>query len=1076
MPRQGRQPRQTAPSHSNARSGQRSKKSLNPNSRSTTTTSSRNTSSRNSVNKAIDDDLDVYTYQPGKRKARGDVDPLARAKPSQHLHQRQSQQRNNNDDNNNDDDDDDEMMGFYGDDIVEFTGVKPKNLKMGIDSDQEAHENDDDNDDDDDEDIDSDEAAGQDSDDEPLSRNATNGRSDTKTPVKKQVRLDVDLDEDAASDQDDEDEDGEGFIDASEMLDMGAYSSEEDEEDNNHDDDEANSQIDSDEQDDSDGDFDKLTSFVDNLDGKKRKLDGQGQQLGNKRKRIVLKERTEALPEGEFVAIGARDSNDGKVNLDDLLGSFADSKDPKLASLRKSLKPLASSSTSTLNAAPSSSKAHLKSAGPLAAPLPARLQDKIDREAAYEQTKQQVDGWNETVRKMKGQAGLSTNDARHEKLSLPLLGGAGDVHRDANANDWTAKFQPTNDLEMSIQQLLEQSQMSQSALRKQENKALASLDPQELIQRQAELRKQRDLMYQAERKAKRVAKIKSKTYRRIHRKQKDKDAIEGGLSLEDLAELDKIDGGDRVGQEQARLEILRAKERATLKHSSKGGRWSRTDIGGLDGLDAERNAAVRDMVAKGEQLRRRIAGIDSGDEQDEFDDDDSEEDDDEADLDQIKQTAFDELKSLEEKEAALKASAPKAKGVMGMKFMQDALRRNEAKANAQAQELRRTLEGMDDSADIADVGDDDEAPVAMHEQVGGNLGRMVFGPSAGSTKSTDGASHDKPTSDDDESATPTVPKSGAHTTKLSSSLAVPSVSRSTKRSPLSAHAADAAEEEANPWLAASGGDAVSKVSRKSNKAAVTKDARDADKIANKASKQKSKQIDARIAEQQDAQVDIDLSNVMSSSSNAVNKPQIDASSVQKSTNGKNKASAQVADGDDSDDDVEGVDDVEQDDDEIDAQRGKGKAAIRQRELVAKAFAGDNVLEDFEEEKRRITERDAPQEEDMTLPGWGSWAGKGVKKSKKPSKKFIKTTAGIDPQTRKDASLNHVIISERKDKKAQKYMLKDLPFPYTSVAQHEHKLRTPMGPEWSTSTVLRDQTMPSVLIKPGVTIRPVDRKV
>lgn len=55
------------------------------------------------------------------------------------------------------------------------------------------------------------------------------------------------------------------------------------------------------------------------------------------------------------------------------------------------------------------------------------------------------------------------------------------------------------------------------------------------------------------------------------------------------------------------------------------------------------------------------------------------------------------------------------------------------------------------------------------------------------------------------------------------------------------------------------------------------------------------------------------------------------------------------------------------------------------------------------------------------------------------------------------------------------MLKDLPFPYTSAAQHEHKLRTPLGPEWSTATVLRDQTMPQILIKPGVTITPVSRR-
>ena len=104
--------------------------------------------------------------------------------------------------------------------------------------------------------------------------------------------------------------------------------------------------------------------------------------------------------------------------------------------------------------------------------------------------------------------------------------------------------------------------------------------------------------------------------------------------------------------------------------------------------------------------------------------------------------------------------------------------------------------------------------------------------------------------------------------------------------------------------------------------------------------------------------------------------------------------------------------------------------------------------------------------------------------------------GIAPESRQDAKYSHVIISEKKDKKASKYLLKDLTFPYTSAAQHEHKLRTPMGPEWSTSTVsisvqttalawltrvlcsqiLRDQTLPSILIKPGVTIRPVDKKV
>ncbi|KAM0791537.1 hypothetical protein ACM66B_005986 [Microbotryomycetes sp. NB124-2] len=1073
MPRQGRQPRLTAPQTSSSTQTRRSKKSRPA---STSKTNSATTSTNA---------LDVYSYEPGQKRARGDVDPAAKAKAGATDNKKRSakhsaaRKRTRNDDDDQaeaDSDsemDDDEMMGFYGDGIVEFTGVKPANLKMGIDSDDDGHANDSAQDDDEDEDIDSDEAAGTD-DDEPLARKEQTRKPKTQRKTEKAVQFDINLDEDAAHSRDgsdeedeDEDEDGEGFVDASEMLDMGAEYSDEDEsedEEENHEQQGQGDEVtsDSDLDDEDEGDLDRLADFVNGLDGKKRKSDNQEQDGGNKRKRVVLKERTEAIPEGEFVAVGARDAATDKVNLDDLLGSFADSKDPRLASLRKTLKPLAPQSGSSLNATPSTSKSHLKAAGPIAAPLPARLQDKIDREAAYNQTKEEVDKWNDTVRRMKGESGLGNEGARHERLSLPLMGGAGDVHRDPNANDWSAKFKPTNDLESSIQSLLESSQMSQAALRKQEKQALATLNPEDLAKRQAELRKQRDLMYQAERKARRVAKIKSKTYRRIHRKNRDKDGVEGGMSLEDLAELDKIDGGDRVAEEKARLEILRARERATLKHSSKGGRWSRTDIGGLDGLDEERNAAVRDMVAKGEQLRRRIAGVDSDEERDEFDSDDSEEDDEDADVNQIKLTAFDELKSLEEKEAALKASQPKAKGVMGMKFMQDALRRNEARANAQADELRRTLEGLDEQGNAAGD-DDDEAPTAMSEQVGGNLGRMVFGPSAGSTKAPSAGSED----DDEPQQQRSFSK--PHTSKPSSSLEV-ATTKPAKRSPLSASAQPA--EDVNPWLALADEDQMSKLSRKANKAAVTKDARDADKVANKVSRHKAKQDDARMAEREDAQVDIDPSVVMSLPQKAADKPQIN----ERAASRKHLASAQVVDDDSGDDDVEGDQDIEQDEDEIDAQRGKGKAAIQQRELVAKAFAGDNVLEDFEEEKRRIVAHDAPQEEDATLPGWGSWAGKGVKKPKKNAKKFIKKTAGVDPTTRKDASLNHVIISERKDKKAQKYMLKDLPFPYTSAAQHEHKLRTPMGPEWSTSTILRDQTMPSVLVKPGVTIRPVDRKI
>ena len=129
----------------------------------------------------------------------------------------------------------------------------------------------------------------------------------------------------------------------------------------------------------------------------------------------------------------------GKVNLEDLLASFAGSKNPRLVALRKTLKPLAAlSNTSTST---TTSHSHLKTPGPLSAPLPARLQDKIEREAAYEKTKEETDKWNETTRRMKGQSGLGVVGARHERLVLPLIGPEGDIKRDPNAAEWSAKFQ-----------------------------------------------------------------------------------------------------------------------------------------------------------------------------------------------------------------------------------------------------------------------------------------------------------------------------------------------------------------------------------------------------------------------------------------------------------------------------------------------------------------------------------------------------------------------------------------------------------------------------------------------------------
>ncbi|GAA6021465.1 hypothetical protein JCM11491_006504 [Sporobolomyces phaffii] len=1036
MARQGRQPQQLGTGSSKPGKSKAAKKG----------------SKAKVATRAEPTDLDVYSFSSSTKRPRGDVDPAARAsfqlgkskkgkgkaRQQDEADQGARNEELEEDDDSEDEDLDSETEGFKvrGNGIVEFTGMKPAGLKMGLASDEEAGFGSDE-----DEDIASD--FSDEFSDEAPSKKQTGPRKSLSTN-------EIDLDEDEI---DSEDEAGEGFMDMSEMFDQDGNEDEDEEnsDDGSDSDDEVASDADSAQQDDEDEDspLDKLDEFVSGLEtSKKRKAgDRTDDESGKKKKRVILKERTEAYPEGEFVAVGADSAADNRVQLEDLLSSFADSKNPRLANLRKSLKPLAATSDSSL-AAPTGSTSALKRAGPISAPLPARLQDKVDREAAYEKTKEETDKWNDTVKKMKGESGANVSGARHERLVLPLIDPTHDAKRAPNSNELAAKFQPTNDLEASIQALLASGQMQQTDLEREEKAQLATLDPADLAARRAELRRQRDLMYRAERKAKRVAKIKSKAYRRIHRKGKDKDGPQ--LSLEDLEELDRIDGGDRVAEERARLEVLRAKERATLKHSAKGGRWAKK-VDGLDGLEDERNKSIRDMVERRDQLRKKIAGIEDDEDEDEFATSGSEDDagsQDDADFDSIRKTAFDELRALDAKEAAAAQNDPELKGVMNMKFMKDARARASREVEKDADELRRRLEQMDQAVD-----QEEDEPLALAQQVQGNLGRMVFAPSSTVSHPAGG------------DVVPVPPKSTT-TTKISSiSIDSPSARPNSSRArPTLSNPGTSNAVEENPWLALADQADGPKLSRKNNKASFGKDSLStSEKIADKAARARSKQGDARQAERDDAEVELDLDAGLVTSGSKKKRekaPQVGGAFAR-------PAEAMEEEADDSD---------VQSDAEIDAQRGKGRTAFKQRELVKEAFANDDVVADFAEEKRKEIERDAPREEDNTLPGWGSWSGKGAKKNKNPKKKFVKKIAGVEASERKDAGLNHVIINEKKDKKASKYMLKDLPFPYTSAAQLEHKLRTPMGPEWSTSTVLRDQTIPSVLVKPGTTVRPVSRKI
>jgi U3 small nucleolar RNA-associated protein 14 len=130
---------------------------------------------------------------------------------------------------------------------------------------------------------------------------------------------------------------------------------------------------------------------------RKRKGDGDLTNDPLPRKRRLVEEKTAVGVEGEFTAVTSgtpRTYIPGhhsqkflgqQLRLDDLIAPLS-SQSSAVLSLKKSVKILDASRTRGI---------------PLSAPLPQRTQDRLDREAAYEQTKTEVDKWKETMQQIK---------------------------------------------------------------------------------------------------------------------------------------------------------------------------------------------------------------------------------------------------------------------------------------------------------------------------------------------------------------------------------------------------------------------------------------------------------------------------------------------------------------------------------------------------------------------------------------------------------------------------------------------------------------------------------------------------
>eukprot|EP00755_Sulcionema_specki_P027455 Sspe_Gene.16862::Locus_5961_Transcript_1_1_Confidence_1.000_Length_2987::g.16862::m.16862/K14567/UTP14; U3 small nucleolar RNA-associated protein 14 len=149
-------------------------------------------------------------------------------------------------------------------------------------------------------------------------------------------------------------------------------------------------------------------------------------------------------------------------------------------------------------------------------------------------------------------------------------------------------------------------------------------------------------------------------------------------------------------------------------------------------------------------------------------------------------------------------------------------------------------------------------------------------------------------------------------------------------------------------------------------------------------------------------------------------------------------------------------------------------------LIARSFAADTLLEEFQKEKEAEIAKDAtPIDEQLALPGWGEWGGNDPSLGEKQRSILAKMKADQQKEIdelrakRKDRKLDNVIIHETSV--PSKYSLSKLPFPYRSEEQLEAVLSTPIGGDWNTETRTRAHLRPKMKTKAGEIIAPIEKE-
>ncbi|KAF5183211.1 U3 small nucleolar rna-associated protein [Thalictrum thalictroides] len=633
---------------------------------------------------------------------------------------------------------------------------------------------------------------------------------------------------------------------------------------------------------------------------------------------------------------------------------------------------------------------------PVQTPISKVLQENVDRKVAYEHTKKDITKWELPVK-------------RHREATTIFF------EKDTNVGFSTvgaiaSGFTPRTNFEKKMDSLINDAKVVEAY--REDGARLLELNKisvEDVIDHKNSLAKMRSLLFRHEMKAKRIKKIKSKTYHRLLKKDKLK-----------ASHTEMQTDPEAAKEEAMKQEFKRAEERLTLKHKNNSNWAKRVKKRGLEAQDEGTRVAISEQLNQHADLTRKMYSMKESSSSDETSDEDDE---DELSPDANPDGVSKLLTKAKEKTQKLLETEDEmgTSGVLSLPFMVREMKKRKEMAYAEAklaiEDYESSLKQLEDTNGAAT------------SEIRTSSGRRVFG-----------AARKQP----EESVNRT--KSGNIDRDSDSDY----------------------EYKANDNL---------DVDRAGNGALQKKVPLDANMLrgeSDSGSKSVYTSFDDTVRDP-DPKTTYEVAIFASNSWKKVGNKNV--------SNGIDKKSVVVVEPIRPQQDLKEVDkdDTESEEEMVDGFLSSGTKADyelpSQEDLIRRAFAGDDVEEEFEKDKLEVLNEENPEpEKPLLLPGWGQWTHiqkkKGTPSWLLEEHESAKRKREESLKKRKDAHLKHVIISEKINKKVEKLHAKSLPYPYTSQEAFNMSMRVPIGPEFHPAASLRALNCPEVVKTPGHIIKPI----